>query len=163
MSCTSGASLKQHIIEHEILGVGSSGGGASGTIIDGYLTYTDTSRANKILSTSRLKFEASKKDKAEDVYLRVNNSLASSKSSFRMTHNGTITAASLQLSSASTCSLHIYRNGLTIPLLTLSLTATVGSHQNNLDVDISESDVIQFYVDGSCHNPVAWIEIAWRF
>ena len=62
-------SLKQHIVEHEILGVGQSSGGGGNpdqSVIDGYLTYTDPLRGKR-LSVSRLSFTGAKKDKAENI------------------------------------------------------------------------------------------------
>jgi hypothetical protein len=159
------ADLKKHIIEHEILGIGASsgGGGASLTIIDGYPTYVDDSRGGKILSTSRLSFTATRRSKAEDIYLRSGEGIPTGQTGFRMIHAGTITAAALQLSDLATCTLHIYRNDLLIPIVVLPVVGSEGAHLNGLNADFQESDILQLYLDGLGNNPVAWIEVAWRF
>lgn len=156
--------LKQHIIEHEILGiVPGGGGGGSLTIIDGFPTYTDTSRGSKTLSVNRSVFTAGKAKKAKDMFLEVNSSIASSKSGYRMLHNGTITGISISTSTVTTCSLEIYKEGSGIPLVTLPIAAAYGSHSYTVNYDFLESDVLQFYIDGTCYDPVAWVEVAWRF
>lgn len=159
------ADLKKHIIEHEILGIGASsgGGGASLSIIDGYPTYVDTSRAGKVLSTSRLSFKADRRGPAQDIYLRTGEGIPSGQTGYRMTHAGTITAAAIQLSDTGTCTLYIYRNDLLIPVVAVPVAGVEGAHLNALNADFQESDILQFYLDGLGNNPIAWIEVAWRF
>jgi hypothetical protein len=161
MSCPTSKSIQQHIIEHEILGVGSSSS-ADLLVIDGYPTYIDPSRGGKRLSTNRPIFIATKKAKAENVYLQTASSIASSKTGYRMLHNGTITSIVLQLSSSANVNLHIYRNNTLTPLVTLNVNGQ-GGHSYSVNVDFAESDILQFFIEGICHNPVSWIEVAWRF
>jgi hypothetical protein len=156
--------LKQHIIEHEILGItAGTGGGGSITVIDGFPTYTDTTRGGKTLSINRNIFTAGKAKKTTDMFLEVNSTIASSKNSYRMLHNGTITGISLSTSTVTSCILEIYKAGSGSPLTTLTLSAGHGTHSYATNADFVESDVLQFYIDGTCYNPIAWIEVAWRF
>lgn len=160
----SAASIKNHIVEHEILGItAGGGGGGSITIIDGYPTYTDTSRGGKTLSINRNTFMAGKQGKAKDLYLRTADSIATSKTGIRMIKAGTITGISFQLSTSATCALHVYKNDGTSPLVTVSLVAIIGAHSSTLNVDFVEGDRLQFYIDGTCYDPLVWIETAWRF
>jgi hypothetical protein len=162
MGCPTAEAIKQHIIEHEILGIGGSSSSTDLLIIDGYPTYVDTSRGGKRLSTNRQTFTAAKKAKAEDVHLQTAAAIATSKTGYRMLHNGTITGIALQLSSTASVQLHIYRNNILTPLVTLNVNGQ-GGHSYSVNADFAESDVLQFFIEGICHNPVGWIEVAWRF
>ena len=166
MDKVSADDIKKHIIEHEIIGIpaaGPPGPGGSITIIGGYPTYVDTSRGSKVLSINRNTFFASKSGYSNNVYLRVDSGFSTLKSSYRMPRNGTITAASIQTSANSNCSLRIRRNDVAFNLASITLSSTDGGHASNLNADFSESDIIQFYIDGDCEDPVVWIEVAWRF
>lgn len=154
--------LTEHIIAHEILGVGSSSS-VDLLIVDGYPTYIDTSRGNKRLSVPRSTFKAGRKFRASNVYLRTEDNIASSKTGYRMLHNGTITGISIQTSTTSTYNIEIRRNDLIIPLLNISVSSSTGYSSFSINTDFNQNDIIQFYINGLTNNPICWIEVAWRF
>ena len=161
MSC---ASLKQHIIEHEILGIGNNNS-SSGSIdiIDGYPTYVDTSRGNKILSINRTTFSAYRKNKVENGWLTTND-IASSKNSGRMLKKGTICGVSVSNSEVGTFKLIVCKDlNLLTPLLSVDIIGDTGIELSSLNVDFQRSDTLQFYIQGTCYNTIVYIETAWRF
>ena len=135
MPCTNSKSLAQHIIEHEILGVGTSNGPSGDlTVVNGVPVFNDPVR-NKQLSISRDVFYGTKKGRAKDVYLFTGNNVNLRKTGLRMPLNSTIVAASVQNSSLSTFTFHIRKNNSEINLYSISTVDSLGSHDKLANVD----------------------------
>jgi len=164
MSCIDPKEIGKHQIIHEILGVNAGTGGGSLTIIDGYPTFEDGLRGNKILSIARNTFHAAKKGRSRNVYLQqVGAGVAGTKAAYRMPRDGTITAISVQNSKTNTFTLMIRKNNDVTNLASVPVVAELGAHDKLVNVNFVEGDQLQFYIDGLSNDPVAWIEVAWRF
>lgn len=162
MSTPSCDDLEKHIIAHEILGVGqNNGGGGDLTIEEGYPVFDDILRGNKTLSIARNTYMASRSGRSRNTY--INSNVSTATTGYRMPRNGTITVVSVENDRNNTFDLQIRRNGATVPIYTISVTATTGNHDKLVNVDFSEGDYLQFYISNTSHNPVVSIETAWRF
>ena len=162
MTCPNPKSLAQHIIEHEILGVsGDTGGGGDLTINQGYPVFTDILRSSKTLSIARNTLVASRAGRSKNVYLDHNPSLL--KTGMRMPRNGTITVVSVENSRNSTFVLEVRRNKVATALYSLNVTTALGNHDKLVNVDFTEGDLIEFFVNGTAYDPLVIIEVAWRF
>lgn len=162
MSAPSCDDLKKHIIAHEILGVGQdSGGGGDLTINQGYPVFNDILRGNKTLSIARNTHMATRGGRSRNTYIGDRPSTATT--GYRMPRNGTITVVSIENDRTNTFDLEIRRNGATVPIYSIAVTANTGAHDKLVNVDFNEGDYLQFYINNTSHNPVAWIEFAWRF
>lgn len=158
----SGKDVADHILMHEILGVGTEVNDGALTIINGYPVYNDPTRSNKTLTIARNTFDAGKSGKAKNVYLFTDDRVSMLKTGIRMARKGTITIAAIENSKSNTFTLRIRRNGTTVNLASLSVVAGFGAQDTSLDVNFNQGDLLQFYIDGTANDPHAWIEIAWR-
>lgn len=162
MSCPSAKDIKDHIIMHEILGVGQGSGGTDLTIVNGYPVFNDPQRGNKQLTVTRIPYEATKKGRTKNTTLQVSNGVALTKTGFRMPLAGTICLMSVNNSRTSTYSFHVRKKDSLINLHTVTVVAGQGGHDKLVNIDFSEGDVLEFYLEGLAYDPIARVEIAWR-
>lgn len=162
MSCIDPKDIATHQVMHEILGVTSDGGGGSDlTITQGYPVFSDILRGNKTLSIARNTVFSSAKGRSKNLYL--STTPTNLKTGIRMPRNGTVTVISVENSKNNTFTLQLRKNDSVTNLVSLAVSATLGAHNKIVNYDFVEGDRLQFYIDGLSHDPVAWIEIAWRF
>jgi hypothetical protein len=133
------------------------------SIIDDILSTYDATRG-KWLSVDRIQLSASKKGGANDVYLRVNDQIATSETGYRVMRDATITALAAQTDGSETWTLRIRRNDSTTNIASLVVTAAAGNQATNINVDLDQGDELQIFADttGVIHSPVALVELAWR-
>lgn len=163
MSAPSCQDLENHIVAHAILGVTSGGGGGGSlTIVAGYPVFNDPTRGNKQMTIMRTSFEGTKKGRTKNTYLQAQSNIALTTTGFRMTNAGTIVLMSIQNDRSNTFTFHVRKNGALTNIASLAVTAATGAHEKTTNVDFSEGDLLEFYIDGTSHNPIGRIEVAWR-
>lgn len=81
-------------------------------------------------------------------YLMIGN-VPSNQSGVRIHRDMTITAISCQLDEAGDCTIEIRKNDGSTAIASLIVNSVAGVHDNTLDVDLTEGDFLQVYVDGS--------------
>lgn len=163
MSGPSCKDLENHLIEHEILGVTSGGGGGGDlTIVGGLPVFNDPTRGNKQMSIARLPYEATKTGRSKNVYLRAGEGIALTKTGFRMPYAGTVCLATAQNDRNSTFTFRLRKNGALTNLYSLAVTAAQGAHDKAVNLDFFEGDLLEFYIDGTAYNPIVRIEVSWR-
>lgn len=135
------------------------------TFIDGVMYSYDATRA-AWLSIDRKFVTGGKSGNAIDVYLRISDGIASSQTGFRALRDGTIVGMFAQADTSSTWDLEVRLNGSTSPSATLSLAAVSGNQDTTTNVNFSQGDEIQLFVQTTPGNtakaPIAGVEIAWR-
>jgi len=162
MSAVTSESLKQHIIEHEIV-LESHNITIGGDILvdDNILWLYDTSRS-KWLSIDRFKPGGGESGKSKDKYLPVFDGQTLNLTGWRLPRDGTIVGIVAQTRLAATWTLEVRKNGALSAIASLAIAGTTGDHVRTTDVDVDEGDRIQLYANGDVRDPLVWIEIAWR-
>lgn len=136
--------------------------GGAVTVVAGILYVYDSTRA-KWLSVHRDKFITSRNATASTIYLRVGEGIASSATGIRMARNGTITSLAAQSDGIETWVFEIRKNDSVSVIASLTMTAVVGNQSNTINVDVSQGDELQFFMNGSSvDTPVGIVEVAWR-
>lgn len=134
------------------------------SIVDGIL-YTYDGTRSKWLSVDRIHLHASKSGNAKNIYLRVQDSIATSQTGYRAMRDATITAISAQTDNTETWTLEIRKNGAVSVITSLSIVAAQGGQDTTINVNLDQGDEIQFYANVSgtaIKAPIAAIELAWR-
>lgn len=135
-------------------------------VINGQLaTYDKTNSRNKFLSVSRqyITFGGRDSTQTTNEYLR-NGLFTSNESSTRLIQNATLVGISLTTAAAETWIARVRRNGVATNLYSESLTASLGTQKNTLNVDFDAGDVIQIYCEGTGINrPLVVLEFAYRY
>lgn len=161
MAC--GLSIKKHIIEHEILGIGSSTS-LPLQVVNGILYVFDSSRDIWVTS-NRDVFAAGKDGRAKNIYLRAIDGQASNQNGYRVSRDSVITTVVAQSRGTAVWKTHIRTNGNESDLYTLEISGG-GSHDNNVDIRLNAGDRIQFYCESDSffgiQAPLVWIEVAGR-
>jgi len=95
-------------------------------------------------------------------YLRMDDVAAAGFQGFPVTRPATITAVLARSRSTSPWLVEIRRNGVSLTLVSVPVTARVG-YDNLVNIDIEPGDWLQIYAAGtSIEHPIAAVEIAWR-
>jgi len=128
----------------------------------GGILYAYDATRSKWLSVDRATYMATRNNAgATNVYLRVGEGIATSKTGVRMLRDGTITGLFAQTNGAESWTFEVRRSGSVIASLVIS--AASGDQATDTNVDVSQGDEIQFYCNGTAISyPVAGIEVAWR-
>lgn len=134
--------IHQHILEHEIIGIGGD-----------------------VITSNGATFMMSKKGRAKNVYLFLPNGVSSMIRGILLPKDATILSVVADSEGTQDWTLEIRKNGDTMSLFSLAATGGSGFTQA-ANVDIDQGDRIQLFCNtanfwGISH-PVAWIEIAWR-
>jgi len=164
MGCVTCDSLKNHIIEHEILGTTTSS--VTNVEVDGGILWVYDDTRSKWLSAERLIATAGRRGRTKNIYLRLIDGQASNLAGYRIPRDGTIVSISAQTRGTETWVLRVRKNGLVTNVASLSVSAAAGAHDVTLDVDVDESDRIEMYADTTAFfgikDPFVMVEIAWR-
>lgn len=156
---TCGTKIKQHILEHEILGLGNV------LTIGGRLWVYDVIR-EKWLSVDRFQVIGGRNGRTRNIYLDTIDAMPFTLNGWRMIRDGTITSIAVQASSAPVWTLHVRKNGDPTNIASLQINGTLGAHITTINVDLNEGDAVQMYADvpavTGVYDPLAWVEIAWR-
>jgi len=162
---TCGTKIKQHIIEHEILGI-DGGGSITDIQVDGGRLWVYDSSRSKWLSSDRLTASAGRAGRAKNSYLRLHDGQTSNLTGYRLPRDATITAMMAQTRNVETWTLRVRKNGSATNVASLVLNGVDGRHVITTNVDLDEGDQVQFYADTTeilgIRDPFVWIEIAWR-
>jgi predicted small secreted protein len=154
--------VSDHILMHEILGIGATVSDGALTIINGYPVYNDPTRANKTLTIARNTFSAGKSGKVKNAYIFTEDGVNTQKTGIRMARKGTITMISVENSKSNTFTLRVRKNGSVTNLASVAIVAGIGAHDVAVDLNFNQGDLLQLYIDGTANDPHAWIEVAWR-
>jgi hypothetical protein len=132
MSLTS-QSIKDHIIEHEILGVTAGGGGGGPGVDDRYFS----------LGASRDRLVTT------NIYLRTHDNIPTNVSPIILPFNSTLIAISASCSSASTWVAEVHLAGSLVTGAILNIAAAVKAYRNDLTIDFNAGDGVQIYCNGT--------------
>lgn len=134
------------------------------TVFSGGLLYMYDATRVKWLSVNRAEYWMGRNaSNATNLYLRAFDGLASSSVGYRMQRAGTITAVIAQADVSGTWTLEVRRNNSVTAIASLTVTAALGNQVLTTNVDISQGDEIQLYLNGGpIANPSGAIEVAWR-
>ncbi len=135
-------------------------------IVESYATYVDITRTKRI-STSRYFHNYSRNRRSlESQYLRYLDGMASSSVGPRFMKDAVITGISIQCANNVDADFIIRKNKSLIDLISISVSASDGTEQDNLNLDVSKGDMLQLYMSvnsGTVNRPIINIEYAWRF
>jgi hypothetical protein len=161
--------LVDEIILHEILGTDDatvSGVDETRLQIDNGILWVYDDIRGKWLSSFRASLEAGEKGRAKNKYLLVVDGQAINLTGYRLPRDATITALAAQTRDIETWTLHVRKNGTLTDIASLVMSGISGNHTNSLNIDLDESDRVQFYAETTTFlgikDPLIWIEIAWR-
>lgn len=131
--------------------LGSAGETPLASFDDGQLyTYDKTNSRNKWLSVSRSQImftgRNSANNKNEYLYLGLVNSM---QTGFRIEKNSTILGITVEAELSSTYTIRIRKNNSLTNIASLVVTAATGSQTYALNVDVSQGDEIQAYLESS--------------
>ncbi|NER18613.1 type 1 periplasmic-binding domain-containing protein [Spongiivirga citrea] len=132
---------------------------------DGLLYTYDTTRTKWLSMDRNMVGWGRNSGSASNEYLRQFNGSQSNNNGWRMIRDATITAITVQSNNIDTFDIQIRSNDNTAPILTFTVTAAEGDHDNTINIDVSEGDFIQCFlptVAGGVSNPQVLIEVAWR-
>jgi len=136
------------------------------SVINGQLaTYDKTNSRNKFLSVSRQYVTFGGRDNAKitNEYLR-NALFTSNESSTRLIQDATLVGISVNTATNSTWNVRVRKSGSATNLYSKSLTGSVGTQDNTLNLNFSAGEVIQVYGDGSnIDRPLVVLEFAYRY
>ncbi|MBU0995382.1 MAG: hypothetical protein KJ737_23035 [Proteobacteria bacterium] len=121
------------------------GGNLSDINIQNGIVYGRDVTRNKWMGP-REDFIFSRSGNTKRAYLMIGN-VPSNQGGVRMQRNMTITAVSCQLDASGSCTVEVRKNDGASPIATLTLSAAEGAHNNTVNVDVSEGDFLQVYVD----------------
>jgi hypothetical protein len=99
--------------------------------------------------------------KVKDRYLKIAEVPTAGEQGIRMPRAGTITGLSVKSRSTADYYIEIRRNGVPLTLVSM-LVENGGTHNNAINIDFSEGDHLQIYLDGEAEHPIAQLECAWR-
>lgn len=157
--------IRDHILEHEIIGLTTGSSIADLKVVDGRLWVYDNTRS-KWLSADRLTASAGRKGRAKNSYLRILDGQASNLTGYRLPRKATITAIAAQTRNNETWILRVRKNGNPTDIASLAMSNVAGGHDTTVDVDLDEGDRVQLYADTTSFfgisDPFVWVEIAWR-
>ena len=137
--------------------------GGSVSIIGGIQYIYDNTRTKWLSSERKFLTSGRNSNNVTNSYLEVSESVTSSDAGFRILRNGTITGIWAQTRDVETWTFEIRKNGAVTVISSLSVIGSRGATDATINVDISQDDEIQFYVNGTgIAKPVVGIEIAWR-
>jgi len=162
MSKINSKAISDHILMHEIIGVDGNSTTGDLIITNGYPVYIDPTRGNKTLTIARNTFAGGKRGKAKNVLLFTEDGVNLQKTGIRMARKGTITMVSVENSKTNTFTLRVRKNGSVTNLTSLAVTAGLGNQDVSTNIDFSQGDLLQFYIEGTANDPHTWIEVAWR-
>lgn len=155
--------IRDHIIEHEIIGL--EAGIDDLKVVDGRLWVYDNIRS-KWLSADRLDASAGRKGRIKNGYLRILDGQSCNLTGYRLPRNGTITAMAAQTRDNETWILRVRKNGDPTDIASLAMNNIAGGHDTTVDVDVNEGDLIQLFAETTTFfgikDPFVWVEIAWR-
>lgn len=136
------------------------------SLINGQLAIYDKSNSrNKFLSVSRqyVTFGGRDSTKTTNEYMR-NALFTSNESSTRLMQNATLVGISTTTAEAETWIARVRRNGVVTNLYSKSMTASTGTQDVTLNVDLDAGDVVQVYCEGTDINrPLVVLEFAYRY
>jgi len=132
---------------------------------DGIIYMYDSSR-NKFLSIEKTILGFGRTGASRNQYLGLfgYTTFASNNAGFRVTKNSTITSISTQLNAVGTCVIEIRKNDGTAIIASHTLTAVIGGHNANLNIDVNEGDYLQAYITNvnTVSYPMSLIELKYR-
>ena len=131
---------------------------------DGILCVYDGTRS-KWLSVQRIQLPFGTAKQVMDQYLAFGaGSLPSNNSGYRMLRDATIVGISGQLDASGTCDMHVRKNDVATNIATLSLSSVVGNQSTSLNIDVSQGDYLQAFLESAAkvEDPMMVVEIAWR-
>lgn len=134
---------------------------------DGIVLFDDPVRGKK-LSASRhnLTFFSHQKNLTARKWLEFASRLPSNLNSFMAQRNLTICGLSVNILTYANSVLRIYLNGDIVPAYTLNILNVKSIILDNLNVDISKSDIIKCELEitnGMVDYPIVNIDYAWRY
>lgn len=131
---------------------------------DGILFVYDGTRS-KWLSVTRMFLVFGKSGNTKNQYLYFYaGSLPSNNSGLRLSRNATIVSLSGQFDSVDTGTFEIRKNDNISSITSLTVTSSIGNHDNTPNINLNEGDYIQSYFSSSSKvpDPMIIIEMAWR-
>ncbi|MBU0995952.1 MAG: hypothetical protein KJ737_25950 [Proteobacteria bacterium] len=123
------------------------GGNLSDINIQNGIVYGRDVTRNKWMGP-REDFIFSRSGNTKRTYLMIGN-VPSNQGGVRLQRNMTITGISAQLDASGSCTVEVRKNDGVTPIATLSINSAEGAHSNAVNIDVSEGDFLQVYVDGS--------------
>jgi len=131
-------------------------------VFSGGVLYVYDNSRSKWLSVERTTYKGGRnRRRVSDIYLRLEDGIASSKTGYRMLNDGTIVGVFAQTSASDTWTFEVRRSGTSIA--SIAISAADGGQATNVNVDVTQGDEIQLYCNGSnVHHPIAGFEVAWR-
>jgi len=133
---------------------------------NGLLLFYDTFRL-KWISAARenVTFGIDHRNVSNDRWMSLISSTYSNVVGYRIPRNATITAVTVQTQNLATCSFRIRKNNSPVNITTISLAAEAGKSNDDLDIDLTENDFLQCYLEaitGDVDFPTLLLELAWR-
>jgi len=133
---------------------------------NGLLLFYDLYRS-KWISAARenLTFGINHRNIANDRWLALISGTYSDVTGYRIPRNATITAITAQTQNLSNCVFRIRKNSSPLNIISISLIGEVGKSNDDLDIDLSQDDYLQCYIEvtsGDVDFPTILLELAWR-
>jgi len=133
---------------------------------NGLLLFYDLFRL-KWISAARenVAFGIDHRNISSDRWMSLISSIYSNVVGYRIPRNATITAVTIQTQNLTTCTFRIRKNNSPANIMSINLAAESGKSNDDLDIDLSENDFLQCYLEnitGNVDYPTLLLELAWR-